>query len=281
MTVMVVKNIAANLIARVWVAGLQFIFAPLYLYILGPTSYGLVGFYTSVLLALLFLDQAVSPVLTRELARHKQGVEGGREARNTLRTLELLSGSTAVVIGLGLWALSPYIATQWIRDDKFSVEQLTTIVQLMGFTIACQWPSYLYNAGFAGLQRQDVLMHLRIILSTVQWGGAALLLWLVKPDVEVFFYWQVISLALATFVLRFRLWRLMPDSMQAAVFDLEKLKSIWLFAAGSLAVGITGSLLTQADKLLVAKYSSLDQLHCYPHSSLSQLTLLCCPIFRV
>ena len=106
-------------------------------------------------------------------------------------------------------------------------------------------------------------MRLRIVLATVQWGGAALLLWLVRPEVEIFFYWQVISLALTTLVLRVGLWRVMPSSAHIALFDLTKLRSVWLFAAGSLAVGITGSLLTQADKLLVAKYASLDQLAGY------------------
>ncbi len=263
MNAIVVKNIAANLLARVWVAGLQLICAPLYLSFLGPTSYGLVGFYTSLLLTLLFLDQAVSPVLIRELARPNRGAEGAREARNTLRTLELLSGSTAVVLGLVLWSFSPYIASHWIHDDTFPVERLTTIVRLMGLTIACQWPAFLFNAGFVGLQRQDAAMRLRIVLATVQWGGAALLLWLVRPEVEVFFYWQVISLALTTFVLRLGLWKIMPRSAHVALFDLAKLRPIWLFAAGSLAVGITGSLLTQADKLLVAKYASLDQLAGY------------------
>lgn len=263
MSTLVVKNIAANLLARVWLAGLQLIFAPLYLHFLGSTSYGLVGFYTSLLLTLLFLDQAVSPVLARELARLNRGAGGAREARNTLRTLELLSGSTAVVLGLVLWSLGPYIASHWIHDDTFSVERLTAVVRLMGLTIACQWPAFLYNAGFVGLQRQDAAMRLRIILATVQWGGAALLLWLVRPDVEIFFYWQVISLALTTLVLRLGLWKVMPHSEHAAVFDLAKLRSIWLFAAGSLAVAITGALLTQADKLLVAKYASLDQLAGY------------------
>lgn len=263
MSTIVAKNIAANLLARVWMAGLQLTFAPLYLRLLGPTSYGLVGFYTSLLLALLFLDQAVSPVLTRELARLNRTTGGAREAWNTLCTLELLSGSTAVVLGLVLWGLGPYIASHWIRDDNFPLERLTTIVRLMGLTIACQWPAFLYNAGFVGLQRQDAAMRLRIVLATVQWGGAALLLWLIRPEVEVFFYWQVISLTITTLVLRFGLWKVMPHSSYAAFFDLAKLKPIWQFAVGSLAVGVTGSLLTQADKLLVAKYAPLDQLAGY------------------
>lgn len=215
MSLLVVKNVAANLFARIWMAGLQFIFAPLYLHLLGANSYGLVGFYTSLLLTLLFLDQAVSPVLTRELARLSRAAGGAQEARNTLHTLELLSFSSAVFLGLLLWALSPYIASNWIHGGGISEDRVTTVVRLMGLTIACQWPAFLYNAGFVGLERQADALRVRIIFATAQWGGAALLLWLFRPEVEVFFYWQVISLAVTTFVLRRKLWHVMPHSTQS------------------------------------------------------------------
>lgn len=263
MSFLVVKNVAANLFARVWIAGLQLIFTPIYLHLLGPNAYGLIGFYISLLLTLLFLDQAVSPVLTRELARLSRKTEGASEARSTLRTLEIISFATAALLGLLLWVFAPYLASNWIHSGSISAEKLILVVRLMGLTIACQWPAFLYNAGFVGIQRQDIAVRLRIILATVQWGGAALLLWLVRPDVEVFFYWQVISLTVTTLVLRLALWRLMPVSEHVPRFDIAKLKSVRHFAAGSLAVGITGSLLTQADKLLVAKYTSLDQLAGY------------------
>lgn len=259
MSLLVVKNVAANLFARVWMAGLQFIFAPLYLHLLGANSYGLVGFYSSLLLALLFLDQAVSPVLTRELARLSRAAGGAQEARNMLRTLEQLSFSIAVFLGFLIWALAPYIASNWIHGGGISEDRVTTVVRLMGLTITCQWPAFLYNAGFVGLERQVDALRVRIIFATIQWGGAALLLWLFRPEAEVFFYWQVISLAATTFVLRHKLWRVMPHCTQSVLFDAGKLKTLWRFAVGTLAIGVTGSLLTQADKLLVAKYASLDQ----------------------
>lgn len=263
MNAIVVKNVAANLLARVWIAGLQLIFSPIYLYLLGAASYGLIGYYASLLVALLFLDQAVSPVLARELSRIGSKAQAAQEAKNLLLTLELLSIATAVALGLALWGLAPYIALNWIGDDSFSYERLTLIVRLIGVAIACQWPAFLFSAGYVGLQRQDVAARLRIIFATVQWGGAALLIWVTDLNVEVFFYWQIISLTLTTIYLRLHLWRIMPQSTQSPTIDISKLRLIWRFAVGSMAVGLTSALLTQADKILVAKYGSLDQLAAY------------------
>ena len=244
-------------------AGLQLFFAPVYLFFLGPTSYGLLGFYSSLLLSLAFLDQALSPVLSRELARISAGDGGADQARSMLLTFELLSCAVAVALGLAIWYLGPYIASHWIRDDSLSEERLTFIVRLMGITIACHWPTFLYNAGFVGLQRQDTAMRLRIVTASIQWAGAALVLWALRPEVELFFFWQVITLALTSLVMRVGLWRLMPFSPNVSTFNLKKLRPVIPFAAGSLAIGLTGSLLTQVDKLLVAKYASLDQLAGY------------------
>ena len=217
----------------------------------------------SLLASLMFLDQAVSPLLMRELARLSLDQNNEIEARNTLRTLEVLSAFTAVFLGCLLWILAPLITSKWLSNGNFSPERLTHIMRLIGLTIVCQWPTFLYNAGFVGLQRQEVAMRLRITLNTFQWVGAALLLWLTNPRIEMFFYWQIFSLSLTTLVLRSELWRITPSSLYKAVFEFDKLKSAWRFALGSLAVGITGSILTQADKLLVAKYTSLEELAGY------------------
>lgn len=52
------RNIAANYAARFWAALSSFVFAPLYLQILGPEAFGLVTFSASVLGMLFIVDAA-------------------------------------------------------------------------------------------------------------------------------------------------------------------------------------------------------------------------------
>ena len=256
-------NVAANMLGKLWLAGLQIIFAPLYLYFLGPTSYGLLGFYTSLLLSLVFLDHAFSAILSRELARLSSISDGASQSKNLLFTLEVASSILAICLGSAIWLAAPYIATHWISDNFFAEERLVFLVRLMGLSIACQWLTFLYNAGYLGLQRQDVATRLRIILATIQWAGAAAVLWFFGPELELFFFWQIFALSVSSIVMRTGLRNLMPHSLSVKFSTLESLKPTLPFAFGSLAIGLTGSLISQADKLLVAKFASLDQLAGY------------------
>lgn len=256
-------NVLAGLSARIWLAGMQFIFTPICLRFLGADAYGLVGFYMTILATLMFLDQCISPVATRELARLRDKDESVLEMRNTLRTLELISFASALFIGLSVFASAPLIAKYWIHPASLQPEQTINALRLMGASIACQWPSFMYTGGFIGLLHQASLTRIRMLVSTLQWGGAALLLWLVSKDIEIFFMWQTLCFATLSLSLRHTLWKIMPKAEKPARFDKAKLLSVRHFAAGNLAIGLLSSLLTQTDKLLIAKYASMEQFSAY------------------
>lgn len=257
------RNIAANLLSRFWVGALQFLFAPIYLKLLGPDAYGLVGFYTTLLVSLLFLDQAMGPVLSREFARLGARAEAAAEMRNLLRSLESLSLCTALLVGGAIALAAPLIARDWIKPGSLPGHEVVTAVRLIGLAIACQWPSNFYLGGFIGLHRQDLATRLRILVLTVQWTGAALLLWLVEPRIEVLLITQAAGFLLLGGLMRRELWRLLPRAATPARFAPAALRSVWRFAGGNLMIGLTASLLTQSDKLMVSKFASLDQFAAY------------------
>ena len=62
-------NIASAGFSRFWQAALQLLLTPVIVHLLGPVAYGLVGFYATITLFFAFLDQAISPLLARELGR--------------------------------------------------------------------------------------------------------------------------------------------------------------------------------------------------------------------
>ena len=242
---------------------MQFVFTPVYVRLLGPEAYGLVGFYGTLLVSMIFLDQCVSPVLTRELGRLGGRGDAGPEMRNLLRSLEVVSIASGLAVGAAVFLAAPAIAGHWINAGALPRGEVTNAVRLMGLVIACQWPNNLYFSGFVGLHRQDLATRLRVTIVTVQWGGAALLLWQVAPSIELLLAWQAANFALLSALLARGLWRLMPPAAERPRFDAAKLRSVWRFAVGTLAIGLTASLLTQADKLLVSKYAPLGQFAAY------------------
>lgn len=236
---------------------------PLIVHLLGPNAYGLVGFYATLTLFLAFLDQAITPTVTRELARRAHQPDAAGSLRRLLRTLEALSGAMAVALGVLIAGLAPFIARYWLVNSGIPETELIDAIRLMGLALACQWPATLYGGGFVGLQRQDVLVAIRVTLVTVQSVGAVILLATVEASPPVFFAWMALTSAALSVLLRTMLWRLMPPASEPVRADLEVLREVWRFAVGNLLIGLTAALLTQSSGLIIAKYCSLDQLAAY------------------
>jgi O-antigen/teichoic acid export membrane protein len=256
-------NVFSGGLWRVWQAVLQFTLTPVYIHLLGPAGYGLVGFNATLIMLLAFLDQAVSPVLTREFGRLSHQPEGAAEMRAVLFALQAASLATAVAVGAGIVIAAPFIVRHALDPADLGRPELVTAVRLIGLTIAGQWPAFLYGAGFIGLQRQDVLARLRLVTMTVQAVGAALALLFIAPTPLVFFGWQAgISLPFSA-VYGYALWRKMPARAAQAQPAAMRLLPVLRFGAGTLSIGLLAGLLTQADNLVVAKYAPLPLFACY------------------
>jgi O-antigen/teichoic acid export membrane protein len=256
-------NVITNIAARMWAACLQIVFTPVYIALLGPEAYGLISFYTVLVITLSFLDQAVSPPLIREFARLSSERDKGREMRDLLRTLEVITTLAGVIIGAGVFVFAPEIAMTWLKPGNLPHDRVEVVIRLMGLGLACQWPSFLYSGGYIGLNRQQMLTRLRIIGLSVQWGGAALALWAIGPWVELFFIWQIFSFAFLSIMLAVGLWRLLPTSPYRPLASVGNFRRIWRFSAGTFVIGFTASVLTQADKLVVSSVVPLDQFAAY------------------
>lgn len=258
----VFSNAIANAVGRVWSAGLQFVFVPVYVQLLGPEEYGLIGFYTTLLLSLTFLDLCISPVLGREFGRLAERQDSVSSMRNLLRSMEIISLGMATFVSTMVIFMAPWLATNWIHSGSLPVEEVTDAIRLMGLVIACQWLASLYGSGFAGLHRQDLATKIRLFITTLQWCGAAAILWLILPSVNLLLMWQALTFLSLSIWLRRDLWRIMPIG-SASRFDIGFLRSTWRFSLGNLVIGLTSSLLTQTDKWIISKYVPLDQFSAY------------------
>jgi O-antigen/teichoic acid export membrane protein len=261
---------------------LQICMLPIIVRILGPNNYGLVGFSLIVAAVVMLLDQSISPVLSRELARNAgHGPEQVANARNLLRTLEIVSGCTGLVMGTFVICFAGWIGRTFIAPGPLLHSEVVAAVRLTGVLIIVQWPTLLYSAGFVGIQRQDILTAIRICNAVLAYVGTAMVLWLAGPSVTYYLGWLVGVAAATSLALGYALWRVMPASSARARFELASFKGLWRFAFGNLSNGLLGALLMQAPTLIVAKYCSLGQLAAYTLSlTLTQqiMALLTLPI---
>ncbi len=257
------------------------VFIPFYIDSMGIESYGLVGFFITLQVVFSILDMGLSTSLNRELAKSAAARSDSGDTRNLVRTLEIVYFLVGTGIALMVAALAPFIASHWISSSALSTQTVTESIQLMGLTLAFQWPFALYSGGLMGLQRQVLLNATTIVMATLRWGGAALILSLVAPTIQAFFMWQVLVSLTQTLLTGIALWNNLPKASHRAHFEKNALLKVWRFAVGMTGISAMAVILTQMDKIILSKLLSLDMFGYYTLAATvaSSLYLLVTPIF--
>ena len=252
------RNIIANLIGKGWSAILSIIVIPVYIHFMGIESYGLIGFFITLLALFSILDIGISQTINREMARLIALPEKAQEIRNLVRTLEILNWIIAISIGILMFFLAKPIALYWIQSAKPDYQTVYYVLILMGLSIMFQWPSTFYSGAMIGLQKQVLLNVILAGMATLRCVGAILILWMVSPTIKTFFMWQIIIYAFQAMIMALVLWSNLPKTGNGAVFQVFLLSNIWRFAAGMGGIAIISLIISQVDKFILSKLLTLE-----------------------
>ncbi len=250
-------DLLANISGVGWSALAQIVCIPIYIKFLGIEAFGLVGFYLVLQSLFQVLDFGLSPTVNREMARYSVQPEKAAEARDLVRTLEAGYWMVGIAIGATVFIAAPFIATHWIKAGTFPIRSVRQAVMIMGILAFFQWPLSFYQGGLMGLGRQVLFNTLKISQSTLAYGGAVLILWLVSPTIRAFFLWQAAVSAVQAFLVAVFFWKSLPPADRAPRFNVKLVRNIWRFAAGMSGITAFALILTQADKVIVSKLFSL------------------------
>jgi len=253
------RKVIANYLGGGWAALMAIAFLPLYIRYLGIESYGLIGLFTTLQAWILLFDVGLSPTLNREMARFSAHLHTPQSIRDLLRSMEIIYAAMAILLSLLVIGCAHWIASDWLKAQTLSVEEMSHALALMGLIISFQWMGTLYRSALLGLQHQVWLSLLTAGMATLRAVGTLVVLALISPTVSVFFAFQCCISVLETGALTWFLHRQLPRPPKAPKFSIVALKSVWRFAAGLTAVTILATLLTQVDKLLLSKLLPLDQ----------------------
>jgi O-antigen/teichoic acid export membrane protein len=252
-----------NLAARVWIAAIGIILIPQYIKLIGIESYGLIGFYSTILGTITLLDFGLTTTLNRELAKAKAVGKSPNEVRNLVFTFECIYWTIGLAIAIFIISASSYISSNWVNVEKLSIRDVRTALILMAAVIAFQWPIGLYNGGLMGLERiipDNIIM---VVMSTVRSVGVILVLLYYSASIQAFFVWQAITSLIYVLLMRRTLWSYLPSSSLRAKFSKIELRSVWKFAAGMTGISIVTFFLMQLDKIVVSKLVSLSEFGYY------------------
>ena len=257
------KNLVANFLSNAWMPLAALVAMPFYKELMGLEAVGLLTVFAMLQALSVPLDAGLSMTLSRELARLSVLESSAQQMRDLLRTLEVLFWAMALVIVVVVAAVAPLIAHWWITADQLSARTITEAIWLMALALGLQWPFALYQGGLMGLQHQVALGVINIVMATLRFLGAVVVLWLVSPTVQCFFLYQAIISAAHSLTVGLWLWRSVPRTGVQPVFRRKLLKSTWHFAAGVGGITVAGLIISQMDKIIVSKIFRLEDLAVY------------------
>lgn len=265
---LVTKNIIANYLGKIWGFVSIFVFIRLYINLLGIESYAIINFYTVILGLLVFADGGLTATLTRELARDI----AISQKSNLVHTFERLYLAVCLLIIVSIYFSAELIANNFLQSKTYSVSQVAHYIRLIGVGVGLQLFSTLYDGGLQGLQQQVLTNKIRILWSLFK-AGIVLLPLYFYPNLEVFFWWQILCNVVLLVVFRHKLRMLLPNAKP--LFSIALLKSSSKYAIGMMGIAFISAINIQIDKLVVSKYLTVELFGHYSiASTLAQLPVV-------
>lgn len=252
-------NIFANIVGKIWVVLLNIFLIPQYIKYLGIESFGLVGFFSTLISSMAILDLGLGTTLNRELARFKTRDALPKDIRNLTFSLECIYWTIGIFISILIASLSNPIATYWINAEYLPKAVVSESVILMGIVIAFLWPVSLYSNGLTGLEKQVTNNIISIVMNTIRAVGVFCVIKYFSPTIKAFFISQVCLCFLYVTVMRWGFWKEMPFPDIKPKFSKKQIKTIWRFAAGMTGITVVTFFLSQTDKIILSKILSLSQ----------------------
>jgi O-antigen/teichoic acid export membrane protein len=242
-------------------------FLPLYVKYLGAESYGLIGLFAVMQASLSLLDVGLTSTLSREMARFTGGARSAASIRDLLRSVEIITVGLVMLLAVGIWIISDWLASDWLRAETLSTDVVSQAFVMMGGVAALRFVEGIYRSAIVGLQRQVLFNVVSSVLATLRGLGAVGILVWWSPTLEAFFIWQGLVSVLSLGVLARLTYRSIPLAERAGQFSLAELRGIGKFVSGVMGIKILAVLLTQIDKVLLARLLPLSELGLYTVAS--------------
>ena len=252
-------NAIANYVGLGYITIIGIVILPLYLQYLGREAFGLVGFFLALQAWIQLLDMGLSPMLSRQTARTRGSGSSFLELKKLLRSIEILILVLALVATSTIISSSGWIANDWLKIENIPLSKVTICITLMAGIVGLQFFRYLYVGGIQGMEKQVLLNVINILIATLRYLGALLLIKLVSQDVVIFFWYQLGVGAVEFVVLIFVYYGLMPTTKKVQIrFYWSSLKPILPFSLGIAYATAIWMAVTQIDKVVLSKVLTLS-----------------------
>ena len=254
------SNIIFNFLGSAWLGILTLAVTPIQVQLLGVEAFGFVGLITILQVLLGSLDLGISATVTKVVSSdHSNRRSASANAMNTASSVYWV---IALLIAVLLWLNSAKVAVFWLSRTRLDSATVTLGIQIIAVYLGLRWPVAFYTGVIGGLQRMEVLNIVKAGVQKLRLVGGVVVLFFV-PDLVAFLVWFAISSAVELLVYAVLTYRLLPTLRLWPYFSLASFKDIWKYSAAMNLIALTALVLSQADRLAVTKFLSLEALGYY------------------
>lgn len=233
---------------------------PVYLGYLGAEAFGLVGFYAAIQAWFGLLDAGMTPAVAREFSKFRAGSTSLEFCWRLLFGLEHVFLGLAVLLLSAGWFGSDWVAANWLNAQGLDLASVATCIVLMTALGGLRLISGLYQGVGIALEEQLMLSGLSAGFATLRSVGVVVFMAYVAATPVAFFSYVTVATALELLACRHVVYRVLRRSGEASrTNDLSALRSVGRLAGGVAFLSIVWVSVSQADRLLLSHYLSLDQ----------------------
>lgn len=252
------KNTIANYIGQFYTMFIGIFMLPFYLEYLGAEAYGLVGFFTMLMSWMALLDLGLSTTLARETAKLKDKANGLFELKKITLSVEVFFMLISVVIFSVMFLGSEWLSAHWLSVKELSYDTVESTIKIMGFMIVLRWFVGLYQGSVIGFEQQVWLNKYKVVIVTLKFFGAFLLIVYVSDNIVDFFYYQLVVAIIEFVIIKLKInsYMKVPQKVSPSFVTLKQI------APFALSIAYTSSIwvfITQLDKLMLSHYLPLNE----------------------
>ena len=258
-------NTISNIATKLWSMVSIYLFIPLYIRILGETSYGLVSFFATMQTTLNILGLGLSNTLRREFASGENTEKNAVRKYMLLRSVENIYFVIAAMISFLCVFGSPVIAEQWLQIETLDPRMVTIVIFIMGISIAFQLVANLYAGCLFGLEYQVDANIICILWSAAKSIGALAVIWMLSPNLIYFYCWHIFTDAIYFWVLRYYSIKKLDikTKVKWRMNNFSNIKSVWKYTCGILCISFVALINKQLDKVIISKFLPITELGAY------------------
>lgn len=253
------RNAIANYAGQLYSLLISIVTLPIFLSIMGPDAYGLVGFYTVIYAWIMIFDLGITPALSREVARLKTQPDSSQQLASIASSFERLFSFMSFSVAALMLGFSSWISENWLVNERLDESRVIFALQFLAFAVALRWQSTIYRSVINGYEAQVWLNGIDLVISTLRYPLLLLVMTIDPEKFEWFFICQAGISALELIVLRRKHSSLIPGRGELPGFNPALLRPLLPFALSAAYASALGVTLAQYDKLILSSVLPLDE----------------------